>query len=167
MFSFYKTFSTLFWTNSFHRSFQKVTISWYGVIFSHRCIVCKSQFRRTAAFQFIVQLLSLHAANWYHFNHLLLAATIPRYIVYLMNWVPIPQRTENCTTPLLDNLSVWRIWIPFGCTCSILQTTCPMLEISYRHLIREDRYFFSSKAPQEISRVYEGHLKSIESRPGK
>jgi hypothetical protein len=36
-----------------------------------------------------------------------------------------------------------------------------------RHLIREDRYFFSSKAPQEISSVYEGHIKSMESRPGK
>lgn len=73
MFSFYKAFSTLFWTNSFHRSFQKVTISCYGVIFSRRCIVCKNQFRQTAASQRIVQLLSLHAANWYHFNHLLLA----------------------------------------------------------------------------------------------
>jgi hypothetical protein len=167
MFSFYKAFSTLFWTNSFHWSFQKVTISCYGVIFPHRCIVCKSQFRRTAAFQCIVELLSLHAANWYHFNHLLLAATIYlRDIVYLMNWVPMPQHTENCTTPLLDNLSVWRIWIPFRCTCSILQTTCPMLEKN-RHLIREDSYFFSSKAPQEISSVYEGHLKFMESRPGK
>jgi hypothetical protein len=41
MFSFYKAFSTLFLTDSFHRSFQKVTISCYGVIFSHRCIVQK------------------------------------------------------------------------------------------------------------------------------